>query len=216
MTKKHIIFDLDGTLIDSSPSILAGFAYALDKQGIKPIRPLTPEVVGPPLMQTLTNLTGSTDVELLKSLAEDFKSHYDTEGYKQTIVFDGVPEMLAGLVNAGKQLYIATNKRIYPTRKIIEYLCWESFFAGVYALDYFQPAAKSKQDMIGKILAERELTLADSLYVGDRVEDGLSAEGNRMNFTMVTWGYMDETSGDLLSHWSKVDTPQVLAGQLVK
>jgi len=210
MTKTHIIFDLDGTLIDSSPSILAGFAYALEQMGVKPARPLTSEVIGPPLMQTLTNLSGSTDIALLKALAEHFKSHYDTEGYKKTVVFQGMDEMLQALAKAGKQLYIATNKRLNPTLKIMQHLGWSQLFAGIYALDYYQPAVASKQEMIGRILEDHGLVLADSLYVGDRFEDGMSAEGNGLEFAMVTWGYLDEASGKPPENWAIYQSPQAL------
>lgn len=215
MTKTHIIFDLDGTLIDSSPSILAGFAYALEQMHVKPIRPLTSEVIGPPLFQTLANLTGSQDIQLLQALAEHFKAHYDTEGYKETVVFDGMSTMLQSLVAAGKQLYIATNKRLNPTIKIMQYLGWTEYFKGIYALDYFQPAVASKQEMIGRILDKHGLSLADSLYVGDRFEDGMSAEGNGLEFAMVTWGYLDETSGNPPAHWLVYDSPQSLSQAII-
>ena len=56
-----IIFDLDGTLIDSAPSILIGFEHVLKANGIDPLTPLVPSIIGPPLAQMLKMLSGIND-----------------------------------------------------------------------------------------------------------------------------------------------------------
>lgn len=192
--KQHLIFDLDGTLIDSAPSILHCFELAFTSTNTALVTPLTQDVIGPPLMETLKRLSGSEDVALLDSLAVAFKQHYDTEGYQQSVVFEGVTTMLQQLQTQGYQLYIATNKRFYPTEKIMAYLGWNTFFNGVYALDYFQPALKSKAEMIGQVVKAHGLPIKDCLYIGDRLEDGQSADANQMDFALVSWGYAGEVA----------------------
>jgi phosphoglycolate phosphatase len=215
MPKTHIIFDLDGTLIDSSASILGSFAQAFKTLNVTPLRPLTPELIGPPLMQTLSVLSGSNDSQLLQALAQAFKQDYDSQGYKQTIVFAGISDFLQSLNTAGKQLYIATNKRLKPTQLIMQHLGWSAYFKGIYALDYFQPSAANKQEMIAGVLQIHELPLPQTLYVGDRFEDGTSAEGNALDFAMVTWGYLDTNSGTPPKHWAMYDSPQALLQAIV-
>ena len=56
-----VIFDLDGTLVDSAPSILLCLAEALASQGIAPIFPLSSSLIGPPLHETLRNISGCKD-----------------------------------------------------------------------------------------------------------------------------------------------------------
>ena len=114
----NIIFDLDGTLIDSSTSILESFANAFSLCSLDPIRPFSTDIIGPPLMETLSILSGISDKDVLNKLAEEFKSHYDTFGYKKTIVFPGINEMLSRFKDSGIHMYIATNKRILPTKVI--------------------------------------------------------------------------------------------------
>jgi len=190
MTKiETIIFDLDGTLIDSSKSILAGFAAAFAEEGLTPTRPLMPDVIGPPLRETLTVLAGSADAAVIDRLAERFKAHYDTEGYKQTTVFDGVPEMLQSLWQGGRPLHIATNKRLHPTLKILAHLGWQKFFREVKALDAWSPPAKNKSEMIGRLLVEAAIPFDSALYVGDREEDYLAASANKLAFAHAAWGY---------------------------
>lgn len=207
--KKHLIFDLDGTLIDSAPSILESFAGAFARTGTALQVPLTSDVIGPPLMETLKRLSGSEDAAVLQALAEAFKQRYDSEGYLKSVVFSGVSSLLQQLHEAGYSLYIATNKRFVPTEKIIRHLAWQPWFKGVYALDYFQPALATKADMIGRIVREQGLRTQECLYIGDRVEDGLAAEANQMDFTLVSWGYAEDVARSK-PHWFTCAQPSAL------
>lgn len=188
-TISTIIFDLDGTLIDSSASILAGFAGAFAAEGRQPVVPLGPEIIGPPLKETLAILAGSNDSALIERLAGHFKAHYDTLGYQETTVFDGIPEMLAGLAGRGIPLHIATNKRLTPTLRILDFLGWSDYFCTVRALDAWAPAVGSKREMIARQLAEEALPTASTIYVGDREEDFLAARANDLQFALAAWGY---------------------------
>lgn len=203
---KHVLFDLDGTLIDSAPAILDAFAKAFARCQRQPVVALEPGVIGPPLMDTLALLAGSSDSHLLQTLAAAFKEEYDTEGYKQTYVFPGIVALLEGLRAAGHDLYIATNKRLLPTQRILDFLAWTPYFAGVYALDAFSPPAKSKADMIGQVLRLHQLAIEDSIYIGDRDEDGQSAQANGLRFLLASWGY----DGRVGAHWTRVASPAAL------
>lgn len=195
LNTNHIIFDLDGTLIDSSPSILAAFKGAFLKANLQPIKPLTPEIIGPPLKETLKNLLGENDPEKIDQLAEFFKESYDTEGYKQTQVFVGVEHLLAELSKT-KPLYIATNKRIKPTLLILEHLGWQPYFKGVYALDMLEAAAKNKAELIAYVLKKHAIQSTEAFYIGDRVEDKKAALANNLNFCYAKWGYDAEADAD--------------------
>lgn len=210
MKNRNIIFDLDGTLIDSSGSILASFDSSFKALGMTPKRPLTDEIVGPPLMVILAILVGTEDAQILNALAQQFKAHYDTEGYKRATVFPGIEAMLEELATAADKLYIATNKRLLPTNRIISHLGWDRYFSEVYALDYFSPPLANKAQMIGRILADQQLPAACTIYVGDRFEDGVAADENKLDFAFATWGYNDQASGTPPVHWQRFETPEQL------
>lgn len=207
--KTHLIFDLDGTLIDSAPSILHCFGLAFSSNQTPLAAPLTHDVIGPPLMQTLKRLAASEDPALLNTLAAAFKQHYDTTGCLQSVVLDGVTALLQQLKDQGYQLYIATNKRFYPTEKIMAHLGWQAFFTGIYALDYFDPPLKSKAEMIGQVVAKHGLAVKDCLYIGDRLEDGISADANKMDFALVSWGYAGDVAQSK-AHWYRCAEVQAL------
>lgn len=201
--KTQIIFDLDGTLIDSSPGILAALDGAFNVCGLAPRHPLRSGIIGPPLMETLGILAGTDDQAVLQPLAKAFRENYDESGYRQTTVFAGVGEMLTGLREHGYKLHIATNKRIFPTQRIIEHLGWERHFFGVYALDSFKPPLKSKVDMLGIILARQKIDPRKALYIGDRQEDGEAALFNRIPFLLAAWGYNEQADAT----WEKLISP---------
>ena len=187
MTARDIVFDLDGTLIDSAPSILASMQAAFEQAGIAPRGPLTPALIGPPLAQTLRSLLPEASEAALPGLIEGFKRHYDESGYQASRVYPGVPDMLQALGQMPVRLHIATNKRIAPARRIVEHLGWDGFFAGVYALDFYTPALAHKTAMLQRLRA----SLADPapIYVGDRAEDAEAAQASGMPFLWAPWGY---------------------------
>lgn len=202
-----LIFDLDGTLIDSSASILAGFAAALEQHKITPQRPLTAEIIGPPLRETLALLAGANTPALIDQLAAAFKAYYDSEGYKATHVFPGIDAMLRQLHQQGITLHIATNKRLLPTRLILEHLGWNGLFTSVFALDLRSPGFANKAAMITAQLEEQGIAPQTAAYVGDRPEDGQAADANKLTFYAAQWGYSAFPEEDSPAHWIKLERP---------
>ena len=189
MRAMHILFDLDGTLIDSAPSILSGFARVLDKHGIKPRCELSQALIGPPLLEALRRISGIDDPQTLQGLAHDFKCYYDEVGYRETLEYPGCADLLNDLAADGAHLYIATNKRITPTRKIIEFLGWTDLFKGLYSQDAFDPVLNSKSRVIARILELYGFAKETAVYVGDREEDREAATSCGLRFLGALWGY---------------------------
>lgn len=189
MSIKNIIFDLDGTLIDSSSSILASFNEAFQSQGLRPVLPLTADIIGPPLGQTLDQLLGYVNPTLRAKLTDAFKRHYDEVSHQKTTVFDGVEILLRELAAKDVVMYVATNKRIYPTRLIVQHLGWDAWFAGVYSPDSFKPVFSTKAAVIRHIVRSHCLDKKSTLYVGDRDEDAVAAADAMVTFRRVDWGY---------------------------
>lgn len=184
----NIIFDLDGTLIDSSPAILAALEQALEKNQVRPQLPMTHELIGPPLKQLLPTLTGLTDEKKLAEVADAFKAIYDHDSYRSSGVYDGIDSLLQDLYRDQYQLFIATNKRSVPTQKIVEYLDWHRMLTGAYSLDSFAGLAL-KKELLAKIMQNHQLNPNQTIYVGDTDSDYQAAKANGLNYIMVQWGY---------------------------
>lgn len=196
MTIKQIIFDLDGTLIDSSDSILLAFKGAFIQANITPDKPLTKDIIGPPLHETLKELLGSDDEKTISLLATLFKQQYDSVGYKETIVFNQVDDLLAKLVKMPIDLYIATNKRIKPTMLILEHLEWLAYFKGIYALDEPTVTAENKTVLITNIIKKHNIAPIETYYVGDTIGDKEAASNNTLSFCYANWGFGLETENE--------------------
>lgn len=197
MRPSAILFDFDGTLIDSARSILGGFQRALEREGITPAVPLSPSLIGPPLPRTLATLSGSDDPALIARLSAAYRADYDGGGYRETEVYPGVAAMLEALAAERIALHIVTNKRIAPTRLILDHLAWTPWFRGIYALDAIEPAAPHKSALVREVLALEGLSPTTTWMVGDSAEDRSAALGNGLRFFSATWGYGAAGAEDL-------------------
>lgn len=207
MTLAPVLFDLDGTLIDSAPSILASMGAAFAELGAEPVCPLEPSLIGPPLIPTLRKLRGDAPGgPSVEDLAAAFKAHYDREGYRGSVVIEPMPALLDALAAQQRDLYIVTNKRLHPTLLILEHLGWRPRFRGVYALDALTPAATSKAQVLQHVVATHGLPAERCWYVGDRDEDAEAAEAAGLPCLRVPWGY----GGDTVSAASLADFQQRL------
>jgi len=184
----NIIFDLDGTLIDSRPGITASLKLALEDAGQD--QPLTPDQVpiGPPLVELVQSITGLSDQRRIDFVVKRFAFHYDSSGYQHSTLFDGVYSFLEALHSSSASLYIATNKRIDPTLKILEHLSISRFFNNVFALDSCPGGYLSKSDMLKSLIEHCSLG-PHTVYVGDRYDDLKAAVNNSLAFRFPLWGY---------------------------
>ena len=186
-----LIFDLDGTLVDSRPGIAASLQVALVESGYDYC--LTPDQlpIGPPLAELIQSIVDVSDQQHIADIAKRFVHHYDSSGYKQTALFDGVYHFLEFLHSSSCSLYIATNKRLDPTLKILDHLLISSFFKDVFAVDSCPNGYKSKSDML-KSLIKRCSLGTHAFYVGDRYDDFKAAVDNSLAFRFPFWGYDNE------------------------
>lgn len=205
-----LIFDLDGTLIDSAPSILACLAEVVDAAGLELSCPLDSALIGPPLHETLARITGLNTPEMLMPLIESFKERYDTHGLHATLCYPGIKDVLKQLFEHGAVLHLATNKRMLPTRAIIERFGWNTFFTSIYTLDMRPNRHADKMSMLKSQLREQSIDPVRAIYIGDTVADGFAAEGNGLRFIAADWGYGDFHDWSGKRSWSLVMDPQAL------
>ena len=194
---RAVFFDLDGTLIDSAVGILASCRAAFQTLGISPRAAPSNSLIGPPLGELLAHMLGDQDLSLLPALSVAFKAHYDQVGYQSSQAYAGIEGILITLTQRKVPIYIATNKRAVPTRKILQVLHWTERFQGIYSLDSFTPALPGKGALLQQLLRQEGLNAAETVYVGDRDEDALAADQAQLTFARATWGYGREAEQKL-------------------
>lgn len=184
-----MIFDLDGTLVNSSAGILASLDHAFRANEVAPAGALSNFIIGPPVREIVNSLIPDLEDSTTDMIIESFKSHYDSSGYLQTEPYDGVDQMLLRILDVGVRLAIVTNKREKPTRLIVNQLGWNDYFSSIFCPDSIQPSSPSKAALIGRLLHDIELHPLNCVYIGDRTEDWHSARDNGIRFGWAKWGY---------------------------
>jgi len=186
---KNILFDLDGTLIDSAAGIVESFHFAYlkiyNKECIHNLIPL----IGPPIDQVLTSLNGEVDLNTKNIFVDEFKEHYDIIGYKKTTLYNDVLDVLNILLEKKIKVFIATNKRMKPTILILDHLSIKKYFTEVYSLDFENIQFKNKTDLIAFILKNNTLTKSETLMIGDTIHDEIAANNNNIDFAWAEYGY---------------------------
>ena len=214
MNVSHVIFDLDGTLIDSAPSILACMEQVIADAGLAPALPLQVSLIGPPLKTTLATITGLSDDDLLQALVEAFKERYDSEGLYSTRPYPEIPETLRQLRARGMKFHLTTNKRSRPTLAILEMLGWRELFLSVTCQDSVTPGYAHKAAMLEHQLPGYGIDPSKAVYIGDTREDGSAAAANGLHFIAADWGYGDFSDWNSTFSWSRVANPAALINLL--
>ena len=186
---KHVLFDFDGTLIDSAPYVLTAYKQAFAELEVTPKVAITESIIGPPLVPTIEMLIGEESPELVKKLADKFMALYDGGVAENTFFYEGVAEMLDSLKQQGCELYIATNKRYKPTEAILKQLGFYDRFADVRAVDQLPDNNRSKAILIEQILDKFNIAIEDAVYIGDKLDDFKAADTNKVKFLAAGWGY---------------------------
>jgi len=182
---KAVFFDLDGTLTDPFLGITGCIQHALrniDGLDVPPASALA-WCIGPPLLQSLQQLAG-THADTALGL---YRERFAEIGWRENAVYDGIPELLAQLNDAGVPLYVATSKpRVYAQR-IVDHFGLARYFQRVFGAELDGTNA-DKSDLLATALAAIDVG-CDTTMVGDRSHDIVGARNNGMRAIGVTYGY---------------------------
>lgn len=183
-----VLFDLDGTLSDSAPGILAALRNAFAVNGLPPLDPHTERtLLGPPFYDSLPPLIGGT--ERLPAVIAAYREHYGAGGMFDCSAYDGVHEVLEAARRAGLRLAVATSKPEHYAVQIVEYLGLAEFF-GTVGGDELDGSLRTKALVIGKVLGRLgKPDGADVLVIGDREHDVMGAREHRIACVGAGWGY---------------------------
>lgn len=194
----RIVFDLDGTLIDSAPDIRAAANRVLERNGITPLSlEETRSFIGsgaPVFIERVGAARGLTQADLPRYLSGFL------DGYEQavdlTVVYDGVRDALGVLQSRGHRLGICTNKPIAPARAVLAHLDLARHFDCVIGGDSL---SSRKPDPAPLRAALEGLGEGEALYVGDSDIDAATALAAGVPFLLYTEGYLHVAADTLTS-----------------
>jgi len=215
---KLLIFDLDGTLIDSRLD-LVNSVNAMLRHFQRPELP--PEIIatyvgdGAPMLIRRA-LGDPQDETFLDEALGYFLSYYRVHKLDHTHAYPGVPEMLAALRRgrdgSGRHMAVLSNKPVNPSRQIVEALGLKPFFDQVYGGNSF-PTKKPDPEGARTLMAEAGAAPEETIIVGDSSIDVLTGQNAGAWTCGVTYGFAPQTlqtlPPDLL-----VDSPEELAQAL--
>ena len=185
---ENLLFDLDGTLVDSSRTISASLEFAVNGMGLSPVgRTPIEALIGASLLDIFRQEYEMTDEQA--HLAIDlYREHYDSLAQAGTRVYDNIRDVLPRLKTAGYRLFIATVKPTKIAEKVLEDLNLRSFFDGV-AGSSMDSRRRDKSSIIAHALKKFDLDPICSMMIGDRNQDIAGARENGMSSMAVTYGF---------------------------
>jgi phosphoglycolate phosphatase len=187
-----IVFDLDGTLIDSAPDVRAALNRLLAEEDRRQLSLMeVQELVGEgarPLIERAWAATGApADFHCVSALIERYLAFYRAHPADHTVVYAGVRDELARLSAAGHKLGICTNKPHAMSLMVLEALDLTRWFDAVLGGDF--PRRKPDGEHIRETLRRMGADGGSALYVGDSRTDVLAARDAGLPMVAVTWGY---------------------------
>jgi phosphoglycolate phosphatase len=182
-----LIFDLDGTLIDSKPGIVGCLCKVLDAWQID-YRGSLDRFIGPPVEVWTAALLPNGTEQARADLAHDYRDCYDLEGWRDASVFVGVREMLGQLRTTGFDLYVCTSKQERFAKRILDVFELTEYFSRIYG-DKLEYATHDKSVLLSKLLDERTIDRDFAWMIGDRIFDIEAAHANSVRCLAALWGY---------------------------
>jgi phosphoglycolate phosphatase len=171
----NFIFDLDGTLIDSSEDIIFYLEKAIYSiPGFREIR-VEKKHIGPPLIDVIKKIVPGIDDIIKNEILEKFKYYYDTSSFKKTKLFPDTIKLLRNLTKKNKQIFLVTNKRLVPTLRIIR-LFKINYFTDIITSDILGEKKLNKVEMIQMITDKWRLLPYRTIMIGDTTEDIQAAQ----------------------------------------
>lgn len=182
-----LIFDWDGTLMDSAAHIIACMQKAIAQTGAEPrsdaeIR----HIIGLGLEEAIQHLYPQQPVSLIREIANEYRQEFLVRSKHGSTLFAGACETLYSLLYQGYELAVATGKSRRGLDKVLE----ETGLTGVFAVTRCADETRSKPhpQMLEEILTATDVAVHDALMIGDSAYDLLMARSIGMDALAVSYG----------------------------
>ncbi len=202
-----VLLDLDGTLVDSRPGILASYRAALHALGHEPDETFDiRQVIGPPLEDAMRVLLQPYGDDRVDEALAAYRQHYSESGFLGSEPYPGIVQSIEQMKRSGLRLHLATSKRVDFAIRILGHWKLAAYFDGI---DGSLPdgALAHKPELLAHVLARYGLSPSQSLMVGDRRYDISGAHAVGMRGLGVLWGYGTRDELETAGADQLVDSP---------
>lgn len=185
----NYIFDMDGTLINSSEEVLLCLKKAFIKANCLIDEALfTSDVIGPPLKDIIKILAPTLQYDIkLNEVMQNFRQIYDYDDNDISVLYDGVEDFIMNLKKGECKLFVATFKPKIPTMRLVNKF-FPNVFDDVYTIDKYDKTM-TKSEMLEEIIRKYELDKSKTVMIGDAPSDMLAAKSVGIIGIGAMWGY---------------------------
>jgi phosphoglycolate phosphatase len=200
-TIRTVVFDLDGTLVDTAPDLISALNFVLDREGLPPVPlELARTMIGAgarKLIERGLELEGrAATVDDITRLTGDFIEHYADHIAEQSRPFEGLDQALDTLQAGGYQFAVCTNKLEWLSKRLLDALGLSSRFAAICGADTFG-VSKPDPVILQQTIARAGGQLSTSIMVGDAGPDVGVARRAGIPVIGVEFGYTEVPIADL-------------------
>ena len=206
-----VLLDLDGTLVDSHPGILASCLAALRALGHEPDETLDiRRSIGSTLEDAMQAWLQPYGDDRVGEGVAAYRQHYGESGLLGSVPYPGIGTALDEMKRSGLRIHLATSKRAIFASRILDHLKFAAYFDGIHGsvpggeLDH-------KPELLAHILSKHGLSPSHGVMVGDRRYDMSGAHAVGMRGLGVLWGYGTRDELETAGADELVDSPADLA-----
>ena len=206
--KTLIIFDWDGTLMDSIGLIVDSMHVAGEAHGFKTTDKAVQDIIGLSLINGIEILYPQADERQILAIQQTYAEYYIANSHA-TPLFEPTEEMLQTLQQQGKKLAVATGKKRVGLDRVLDASKSHAYFAITRCAD--ESGSKPDPQMLLDILAHTQKQVSEAVFIGDSIYDIQMA--TKLGMTSIAVNYGTATSTELAAEQPtyQVDTPQALA-----
>lgn len=185
--QKAVLFDLDGTLFDTSPGIFHCLKLAMEQGGFPPLKPEQyRKFIGPPLADGFRQNTALSEEEILDAV-RIFREFYGSDGYRHSRLYPGMEETLKALRGRQIPLAVCTLKQEQMAQDLLRHFHMDGYFATVKGQDL--ESRRQKKDIIELACRDLGIVPGDAVLVGDSPYDREGALQAGASFLGVAYGF---------------------------
>ncbi len=187
----HLIFDMDGTLVNSKPGLYNSLKYMLDRMGLDISNAdISDQMIGPPIQEGLKNMLGF-DPGQVEAGVKLFREYYSQKGIYEGELYPGIAGLLEELSVLGRKLYVATSKKDDFTPVVLRHFNLDRYISD------FQGSGEggnhTKAGLITTLMDRNRIHPSEKVVmIGDTKFDIIGGKANEITTIAVGYGFGDK------------------------